>query len=57
MADLSDDTKAIVASNLTVAAFMRDLLNHLKNEKPLSESDDYAVARFNHVLKAMESQE
>jgi hypothetical protein len=55
MSNLSDESRMIVASNLTVAAILRDIYTHLTGEKPLRESDDFILNKFNSIVKSLSS--
>ena len=53
MSNLSDESRMIIASNLTVAAILRDVYTHLTGEKPLKESDDFILNKFASILKTL----
>jgi hypothetical protein len=56
MSNLSDESKMIIASNLTVAAILRDVYTHLTGEKPLKESDDFILNKFASILKSLSAE-
>jgi hypothetical protein len=50
MNNISDESKLIIASNLTVATLLRDIYTHQTGEKPLKGTDDYVLDKFRSIL-------
>jgi hypothetical protein len=46
MSNISDESKLIIASNLTIASMLRDLIVYQTNEKPIKETDRYIFDKF-----------
>ena len=49
MAKISEESKMVIASNLTVASMLRDLIVYQTNEKPIMETEQYIFAKFNAI--------
>ena len=49
MANVSEESKLVIASNLTVASMLRDLIIYQTNEKPIKESDEYIFDKFRAI--------
>jgi hypothetical protein len=50
---MSDESKFTVASNLTVAAMLRDLIIYQTGEKPLKESEEYILDKFRSIYSLL----
>ncbi len=57
MDNISDESKMIIASNLTVAAILRDIYTYQTGEKPLRGSDDFILNKFNFILKVLSGED
>ena len=53
MSNISDESKLIVASNLTVAAMLRDLIVYHAGEKPLKDSEEYILDKFRSIFSLL----
>ena len=49
MANVSEESRLVIASNLTVASMLRDLIIYQTNEKPIKESDEYIFDKFRAI--------
>ena len=49
MANISEESKMVIASNLTVASMLRDLIVYQTNEKPIMETEQYIFTKFNAI--------
>ena len=46
MANISTESQLIIASNLTVASILRDIITLQTNEKPIKETEHYIFDKF-----------
>jgi hypothetical protein len=56
MADVSKEAKLIIASNLTVAAAIRDAAMTIKGGDQTFDSKDLVTATFAQILASLEKQ-
>ena len=49
MANISEESRLVIASNLTVASMLRDIIIHQTNEKPIKESEEYIFNKFRAI--------
>ena len=49
MCSISEESKLVIASNLTVAAILRDILILQTGEKPLKDPDEFIVDKFKSI--------
>jgi len=49
MGSISEESKLVIASNLTVAAILRDILILQTGEKPLKDPDEFIVDKFKSI--------
>jgi len=56
MANISEESRLIIASNLTVATVLRDLLNYQRGETPIKESDTYIVDKFEGIVEMLSTE-
>ena len=56
MSTLSEESKFIIASNLTVATLLRDIYTHQTGEKPLKGADDYVLDKFRSIIEYLSAE-
>jgi len=49
MANISVESRLVIASNLTVASMLRDLIIFQTNEKPIKETEQYIFEKFRAI--------
>ncbi|GEM_PF-4906202 len=57
MANISEESRFIIASNLTVAAILRDLLNQQTGETPIKDSDEFILDKFKAIVEMLSREE
>ena len=57
MANISEESRFIIASNLTVAAILRDLLNQQTGETPIKDSDEFIMDKFKAIVEMLSREE
>ncbi|MBN2467500.1 MAG: hypothetical protein JXD19_05055 [Deltaproteobacteria bacterium] len=57
MATLSDESKMIIASNLTVAALLQELMMSQRIGKPVVETEDVIFGTFQRILNRLDREE
>ena len=57
MGELSKESKMIIASNLTVAALIRELIVSQTTEKPVVETKNLVFGIFETLLEALEKED
>ena len=57
MANISEESRFIIASNLTVAAILRDLLNQQTGETPIKDSDEFIMDKFRAIVEMLSREE
>lgn len=50
MSNISDESKLVIASNLTIATMLRDLIVQQTGEKPLKDSEEYILQKFRSII-------
>jgi len=49
MDNISEESRLVIASNLTVASMLRDLIVYQTNEKPIKETEVYIFDKFKAI--------
>ena len=57
MGKISDESKMIIASNLTVAVMLRDWFVFQTGEKPLKESTEYISDKFKSFFSLLNEED
>jgi len=57
MANVSAESKLIIASNLTVASMLRDLIIYQTNEKPIKETDRYIFDKYKAIVDLLSEED
>jgi hypothetical protein len=57
MANISAESKLIIASNLTVASMLRDLIIFQTNEKPIKEPEQYIFDKFRSIADLLSGED
>ena len=53
MSNISEESRLIIASNLTIATMLRDMYVQQINEKPIKSSDEYILDKFKEILSSL----
>jgi len=46
MTNISEESRLVIASNLTVASMLRDIITYQTNERPIKETEQYIFDKF-----------
>jgi hypothetical protein len=57
MGELSKESKMVIASNLTVAALIRELIVSQTAEKPVVETKEVVIGTYNMFIEALEKED
>ncbi len=57
MGSISEESKLVIASNLTVAAILRDILILQTGEKPLKDPDEFIVDKFKALCELLSGED
>lgn len=57
MANISAESKLVIASNLTVASMLRDLIIFQTNEKPIKETEQYIFDKFSSIVDLLSGED
>jgi hypothetical protein len=57
MANISAESRLIIASNLTVASMLRDIVIFQTNEKPIKETDRYIFDKFRSIVDLLSEED
>jgi hypothetical protein len=49
MTNISAESRLVIASNLTVASMLRDLIIFQTNERPIKETEQYVLDKFRTI--------
>jgi len=55
MSNISEESRLIIASNLTVATMLRDIYVQQIKERPIKNSDEYVLDKFKEILSGLPS--
>jgi len=47
----------VIASNLTVASMLRDIIIHQTNEKPIKETEEYIFNKFRAIADLLSGED
>ena len=53
MSNISEESRLIIASNLTIATMLRDMYVQQINEKPIKGSDEYILDKFKAIFSLL----
>ncbi len=53
MNNISEESRLIIASNLTVATMLRDIYVQQIKERPIKNSEEYVLDKFKEILSGL----
>ncbi|MBW1706059.1 MAG: hypothetical protein JRJ86_12970 [Deltaproteobacteria bacterium] len=57
MANISEESRLVIASNLTVASMLRDLIIYQTNERPIKETEKYIFDKFRTITDLLSGED
>ena len=57
MANISEESRLVIASNLTVASMLRDIIIYQTNEKPIKEPEQYIFDKFRAIADLLSGED
>ena len=57
MANISEESRLVIASNLTVASMLRDIIIYQTNEKPIKETEQYIFDKFRAITDLLSGED
>ncbi|MCD6295829.1 MAG: hypothetical protein J7M30_01600 [Deltaproteobacteria bacterium] len=57
MTNISEESRLVIASNLTVASMLRDIIIYQTNERPIKETEQYIFDRFRVIADLLSGED
>ena len=57
MTKISEESRLVIASNLTVASMLRDIIIYQTNERPIKETEQYIFDRFRVIADLLSGED
>ena len=57
MTNISEESRLVIASNLTVASMLRDIITYQTNERPIKETEQYIFDKFRVIADLLSGED